>query len=137
MGVTITVLMALGIGVISLPFTIVGIIFLILYFLTRNKMKKSKALLILPVISVCIGELLTTPIGALVILVTSQFEYYWIMAVVSAVVFVAGIVMLILCAVKTNRGEKVKGKSLLMSLVMFLLVLCRAHHMDCYLFCYL
>lgn len=125
MGVTVFVFIALIITLIALPIIATGVIFLIIYFLRRSPEKiHKKAGLVLPVIAVCIGEILLTPVCGLGAILMSNVEYgeiivYTVMGLGAAAVL-AGLTALIAYAVKAKRNEKTSNAKLGTATAVFL-----------------
>lgn len=120
MVVTILVLASVLIGLISFPFMIAGIVFLVQYF-ARNK--TSKIGIILPVVSICVGELFLMPFSVMVAF-AQMMHTDWsfrILGVISGIVFIVGLGLLILCAVKAAKNGKVNLGLFIPSLIVFCL----------------
>lgn len=117
MVVTVLVLFLLLIGLLSLPLIITGIVFLILYFM---KNKTSKTGIILPIVSICIGELFLVPFSVMFSLPRmSSNASFIVIGTVSVIFFIAGVALLILSAIKAKQTGKTNIKLFIPSLIIF------------------
>lgn len=117
MVVTILVLLSLLIGLLSLPLIIAGIIFLIMYF-KRNK--TSKLGIVLPIASICVGELFLIPFSVMFSLPhMSSDKSFTVSGIVSVIIFITGTALLILNAIKAKQADKINIKLFIPSLIIF------------------
>ncbi len=126
MGVTIFVALAGIISLISWVLIIPGGIFIILYFRKRSSQTiQKKRGFILPLIAITLGEIFLFPVGWLAIILSCNLKYsdifLKIVCALSILMLIVGIVMLTICAVKAMHNRKVKTKTLLMSVIFFLI----------------
>jgi len=112
---------------------------LILYFTKRKQgIKQSKARIVWPIVSLCIGEVLLTPICTLVgMIVLSNFTKVALVVtcVFAAAIIVAGVGLITVSVVKALRGKTLKSSLLLTTIIFFLVVFEIA--MMLILYCYL
>lgn len=115
--------------------TILGIGFLVLYIRNRRADNKPKKLgLILPSISLCIGEILSTPllfmIGIAVLsgLDNPEFVVRAVM-ILLPLIFICGVISCVICAIRAHRGNPVGNKFFALSLILFFIGLygCALH----------
>ena len=107
--------------------TILGIGFLILYTRKRRVDTKQKKIgLILPAVSVCIGEALAAPLGfAIGFAVCVKFDISWIfLALISLLFVLCGIILCVMCAVKVRRGKTVSNGLFAMTMFVYFIDFC-------------
>ena len=121
-GVVITFLLCGAICLLSIPFIAVGSGFIILYMKKRqigNNPKKIK--LVLPVVSVCIGDILLTPLAAFlgipVAMPLIEVIKIKVFLIASLIILIFSIILCLVCAVRAYRGNPVTNKFLSLSLI--------------------
>ena len=125
MGATLTVIIAFCMMLLCIPFFILGISLLIIYFYNRAKHNNpSKIMFILSVVSICLCEFLLMPI--VILLYWNNFIAFVPNAVIDIAVvlllvfFLIGALGLIWCFIRSIKKKSVSNKLLFGLSVMFL-----------------
>ena len=124
MAVTIIMFLCVGIAAGGFVPISLGIGFLILYIRNRGADNKQKKLgLILPSVSLCIGEMMSTPLLAMLsIPILGGLDTDIVIMVLLGLLlgmFICGVILCTICAVKAYRGNPVGNKFFVLSLTLF------------------